>query len=360
MTLLAGGRTGAAAGLRAAFMAVLACGTLLGATAATRQAAVAPLLLPDMPLHDPWIVADRATRTYWLFTRNEEQLTGDKRLGIMAYRSRNLKHWQRPVMVFALPEGSWANDGAWAPEVHRWKGRWYLFSTFYNDGLKLPAENGRKPVRRSTLLASSAKLGGPYRLERDGAPIVDAAQMTLDGSLHVDRAGKPWMVYAHEWVQVGDGTIEAVPLDDTLAAAGQPRLLFRASDAPWVKRADPADVKGGNVTDGPELFRTRTGTLLMLWSSYDRHGYVQSLARSKSGSIAGPWEQLPPLVRGDSGHGMLFRRFDGSLTMVLHRPFEQARGKLYAMRDLGDTIAVERELTELDGETRPVVTAAGD
>ncbi|VXC34345.1 glycoside hydrolase family 43 protein [Sphingomonas sp. 8AM] len=360
MTILAAGRTGATAALRAVLLMALACVALPVATAAAPGTPDAPLLLPDMPLHDPWIVADRATRTYWLFTRNEQQLTGDNRLGIMAYRSRDLKHWQRPVMVFALPEDSWANDGAWAPEVHRWKGRWYLFSTFYNDGLKLPEENGRQPVRRSTLLASSATLGGPYRLERGGAPIVAAGRMTLDGSLHVDRAGKPWMVYAHEWVQVGDGTIEAVPLDATLAAAGPPQLLFRASDAPWVKRADPADVKGGNVTDGPELFRTRTGRLLMLWSSYDRRGYVQSLARSKSGEVRGPWEQLPPLVRGDSGHGMLFRTFAGKLTMVLHRPFEKARGKLYAMRDLGDTIAVERELTELDGETQPVVTAAGD
>ncbi|MEH3123652.1 MAG: glycoside hydrolase family 43 protein [Sphingomonas phyllosphaerae] len=348
------------AGLRAGVLVVLALVAMLLTTAAAPRTPPALLLLPDMPLHDPWIVADRATRTYWLFTRNEKQLTGDRRLGIMAYRSRDLKHWQRPVVVFTLPEGSWANDGAWAPEVHRWKGRWYLFSTFYNDALKLPAEGARRPIRRSTLIASAASLGGPFRLERDGAPVVDSGRMTLDGSLYVDRAGKPWMVYAHEWVQIGDGTIEAVPLDDRLVAAGPPRLLFHASDAPWVKRAYPADAAGGNVTDGPELFRTRTGTLLMLWSSYDRRGYVQSLARSKSGEVTGPWEQLPPLVRGDSGHGMLFRTFEGKLTMVLHRPFENARGKLYAMRDMGDTIAVERELTELDGETRPVVTAAGD
>ena len=108
------------------------------------------------------------------------------------------------------------------------------------------------------------------------------------------------------------------------------------------------------VTDGPELFRTRTGTLLMLWSSYDRNGYVQGMARSKTGGIDGPWEQLPPLVRGDSGHGMLFRRFDGALMMVLHRPFRNARGKLYEMRDVGTTVEVVREATELDGETKPV------
>ncbi|MDP1028426.1 glycoside hydrolase family 43 protein [Sphingomonas sp. KR1UV-12] len=313
----------------------------------------APLLMPDMPLHDPWIVTDRATGTYHLFTRNERAMTKDARLGIMAYTSRDLKHWTRPRIVFALPPGTWANDGAWAPEVHRWRGRWYLFATFYNDAAKLSPVSGRQAVRRGTILAVADTLGGPFEVVRNAAPVVDPGTMTLDGTLHVDPAGKPWMVYAHEWVQIGDGTIEAVPLTDTLAAAGPPRLLFRASDADWAKHEDLTDPKAGNVTDGPELFRTRTGTLLMLWSSYDKDGYVQAQARSRSGRIEGPWEQLPPLVRADSGHGMLFRRLDGALMMVLHRPFNNARGKLYAMRDLGDRVEVVREATELDGETRP-------
>ena len=156
-------------------------------------------------------------------------------------------------------------------------------------------------------------------------------------------------------MQIGDGTIEALPLDASLAAAGPPRMLFRASSAPWAKanREVPDDPTW--VTDGPELFRTRTGTLLMLWSSYDAKGYVQGLARSRSGTLDGPWEQLPPLLRGDSGHGMLFRRFDGALMLIVHRPFKHARGKLYAVRDDGDRITLVREATELDGETKPVM-----
>lgn len=312
----------------------------------------APLRLPGMPLHDPWIVVDRATGTYHLFTRNEAAMTGDPRLGIMAYTSRDLKRWTRPRLVFAAPTDMWANDGAWAPEVHRWKGRWYMFATFHNEGLAVPGQGPRALYRRGTVLAVADRLDGPFALVRDGAPIVPPERMTLDGSLHVDRAGRPWLVYAHEWIQSRDGTIEAVPLDDTLKAMGPSRTLFHASDAPW---ADGKPQKEGDtifVTDGPETYRTRDGHLLMLWSSYDRTGYVQGLARSKSGGIEGPWEQLPPLVRADSGHGMLFRDLGGRLLMVLHRPFTNARGKLYLMRDTGDTIAVARELTELDGETR--------
>ena len=329
---------------------------LAAATALPAQRPPAPaatLRMPDMPLHDPWIVADRATRTYYLFTRNERRMTGDPRLGIMAYTSRNLADWTRPRVVFTLPPGTWADDGAWAPEVHRWKGRWYLFATFHNSAAALPPNGSRPNHRRATILAVSDRLGGPFTLVRGGAPLVDAGVMNLDGTLHVDRAGKPWLVYAHEWVQASDGTIDAMPLTDSLAAAGPPRTLFRASAAPWAHGDRKPEGDTVWVTDGPELFRTRTGTLLMLWSSYDRDGYVQGLARSRSGGIEGPWDQLPPLVRADSGHGMLFRRFDGRLTMVLHRPFRNARGKLYEMRDAGDRVEVIREATELDGETRP-------
>ena len=311
-------------------------------------AATAPLTMPDMPLHDPWIVADRDGGMYRLYTRNEPSMTGERRVGVMMYTSRDLKTWQRPRLAFVLPPDVWANDGAWAPEVHRWKGRWYMFATFHNEADTLPANGPYRPIRRSTLLAVSDRLDGPFTLVRDGAPIVDASVMTLDGTLYVDRKGRPWTVYAHEWVQIGDGTMEAMPLDDSLAAAGPRQLLFRASDARWAIGAHHANGTTSYVTDGPELFRTKTGTLLMLWSSYDKGGYVQGLARSRSGEIQGPWEQLPPLVRDDSGHGMLFHRFDGTLMMVLHHPFRNARGRLYEMRDDGDTLTVVRQAKELD------------
>lgn len=76
----------------------------------------APLRMPDMPLHDPWIVADDAGGTYHLFTRNEPAMTAGARVGVMAYNIRDLKTWQRPRLTSVLPEGIWANDGAWGPQ----------------------------------------------------------------------------------------------------------------------------------------------------------------------------------------------------------------------------------------------------
>lgn len=317
------------------------------------RAPAATLPMTAMPLHDPWIVADAGRQTYHLFTRNEASMTGDDRLGIMAYSSRDLKHWTKPKLVFSLPAGTWAKDGAWAPEVHAWKGKWYLFSTWHDSGAALPPNGARPLYRRSTILAVADRPDGPYRLVRNGAPIVPADRMTLDGTLHVDAAGKPWLVYAHEWLQTTIGTIEAMPLHDDLSAAGEPRVLFRANAADWVHGQKQADGTTVYVTDGPELFRTKAGTLLMLWSSYGTGGYIQGLARSRSGTVEGPWEQLGPLVGRDSGHGMLFHAFDGRLMLILHRPFNSALGKLYEVRDAGDRIEVVREATELDGEAYP-------
>jgi beta-xylosidase len=325
------------------------------AVAVCVRGADATLRLPEMPLHDPWIVADRASQTYYLYTSNIGQMSGTPGVGTMVYTSRDLLNWTRPKVVFSLPSGTWADSGGWAPEVHRWRGKWWLFTTLHRESSKLRDHSPFDEYRRGTVAAVAERLEGPFTLVRDGEPIAPKSLMTLDGTLYVDPAGRPWFVFAHEWLQAVDGTMEALPLTSALEPAGPSRVLFKASEAAWVA-GQPQNGPGmppgtkAYVTDGPELFRTRTNQLLMLWSSYDEKGYVQSQARSKTGRIEGPWEQLEPLVRNDSGHGMLFHRFDGQLMMVLHRPFKNARGKLYEMRDAGDHLEVIRERTDLDGD----------
>jgi hypothetical protein len=159
-------------------------------------------------------------------------------------------------------------------------------------------------------------------------------------------------VYCHEWIQVIDGTFEAVRLTDDLSrTVGEPIHLFKASDGPWLAKQGRVSRKERSyVSDGAEMFRTKNGRLLMLWSSHTDHGYVQALARSTTGELAGPWEQLGTLVEGNSGHGMLFRTFAGQLMLVLHQPFgRDARANLYEMEDVGDVVRVVRHREDLDG-----------
>ena len=333
-----------------------------------------PLRLPDMPLHDPFVVADAETRTYHLYTSNEPSVSGVEGVGTMVYRSRDLRDWARPVVVFRTDEqdGIWARDGGWAPEVHAWGGRYYLFTTLHDEDRVLPVPPAGRwgtPFQlpnhaRGTITAVSDSLLGPFTVVDPSGPTPPARLMTLDGTLHVDPAGQPWMVYAHEWLQTVDGTMEAVRLaPDLTATVGEPVFLFKGSDAFWLGEQIPAGVPhqlAPYVTDGPQLHRTPDGALLMLWSTYEKNtagadgtvsgGYVQTYAVSKSGELTGPWEQRRPLVRDDSGHGMLFWTFDGRLMMILHRPFENARGKLYEMQVEGDELRVLRQCTDLDGD----------
>jgi beta-xylosidase len=349
--------------LRMSLYGFAACFALAGlCTPLQAQAsAAASMELPQMPLHDPFILAYKPTKTYYLYTSNVPMLTHVQRTGTMVYKSKDLKHWSAPEVVFTVPENFWAENGGWAPEVHEYHGRFYLFTTLHNESKKIPQPlpAGHDTYMRGTIIAVSDSPDGPFTPVKSDGPIPPADFMTLDGTLYIDRNARPWMVYAHEWLQKTDGTMEAVPLKNDLTSAdGPPIFLFKASDAPWIdEQAVPSTSLSRYVTDGPELYRSKDGHLLMLWSSYEhtdepgKSSYVQTIARSASGELKGPWIQLPPLIHQDSGHGMLFHTFDGKLMLVLHRPFKRARGKLYDVRDAGDHLVIERERTDLDGDT---------
>ena len=310
----------------------------------------------DFYLHDPFILAHKQTNTYYLYNAAGARQLGGHRGGVVAYKSKDLLHWDGPYTVFEIPDGLWADprEGVWAPEVHLYRGKYYLLATLHNsnkplpydDEEKLPMYNGRKakPHMRGTQIFVADTPDGPFR-PLGNSPAPPTNLMTLDGTLYVED-GTPYMVYAHEWLQTLDGTMEAVRLKaDLSAAAGKPFLLFHASEAPWVKERErkPGE-QATYVTDGPCLYRTKNGKLVMLWSSYRDGLYVETLASSTSGKLRGPWKQGDVLVGNDSGHGMLFESFDGRLMMVLHQPFRQAHGKLFEMEDTGDTVRVKRQI----------------
>ena len=136
---------------------------------------------------------------------------------------------------------------------------------------------------------------------------------------------------------------------DLCQAAGRPIFLFNASEASWVKKAGwPGSGDALRfptyVTDGPFLYRTGSGTLLMLWSSLGWKGYAMGLARSLSGEVTGPWvHQEGALFEEDGGHGMVFNTMEGQLMMTLHQPNQTPfeRAKLFRLADLGDSLKVE-------------------
>lgn len=315
------------------------------------------LQLHEIPVHDPYVVPHEPTQTYYLYTSASPEDTGGPGYGVKAYTSDDLVHWEGPHIVFRIPDDSWADpmDGAWAPEVHEYKGKFYLFVSLHNEDevFAEPPEVWRPNHLRGTVVAVADAPDGPFKLLKKDGPHPPRDFMTIDGSLYVDPEGQPWMIYVHEWIQKIDGTFEAIRLNDDLSdTVGDPIHLFKGSDAPWRNASiTPSTDQLHYVTDGNQTYRTKTGELLMLWSSWDDGSYVQTIARSESGTLQGPWEQLDPLVRKDSGHGMLFETFEGQLMMVLHRPFEypQSRAKLFDVADEGDSLRVVRPRPDLHG-----------
>lgn len=253
----------------------------------------------NLRIRDPYVLTDIEEGLYYLYGTNHS-------IGFDVYTSRDLEQWEGPFPAFRPDAGFWADRDYWAPEVHKYRGRYYMLATLKAEGA----------CRGTQIFAAEHPLG-PFRLCSHG-PVTPRDWECLDGTLYIDERKKPWMVFCHEWLQVHDGEMCAVPLTDSLdGPSGEPVLLFRASEAPW---AMPRGTGIDYITDGPWLFRSG-GQLLMMWSSFGRDGYAIGLSRSVSGSILGPWAHDERMLFGkDGGHGMIFRNLQGEWMLTCHTP----------------------------------------
>ncbi|WP_188814304.1 glycoside hydrolase family 43 protein [Hymenobacter cavernae] len=298
------------------WLLLLLVGCLHFSLAATAQRTGPPVLRKNVPLDsiglsDPFILADAKTHLYYM--------TGT---GGLLWKSKDLRLWDGPYQVAKPNPASWMGPTPmiWAAEIHPYKGKYYYFATFTNRAIKIDTVQGSALERRASHVLVSDKPDGPFVPMQDET-YLPANKSTLDGTFWIDKDGKPYLVYCHEWVQVLDGTIEKIALKPDLSGTtGASKILFRASDSPWSREKDAAGHDRPNkVTDGPYLFRTKTGRLGMIWTSWVYDVYTQGVAYSASGTLDGPWQQeKDPITPPNYGHGMLFRTFDGKLLMSIH------------------------------------------
>lgn len=263
----------------------------------------------DIHIRDPFVLPIVAEKLYYLYGTTGAEAWTNAASGIDYYTSSDLQNWDGPFPAFRPPAGFWSDRNFWAPEVHVYHGRYYMFISFKAEG-----------VCRGTQILAADSPQGPFVPISDG-PVTPRDWECLDGTLFVDADDQPWIVFCHEWVQVGDGEVCALRLSaDLTAALGEPHLLFHASEAPWAQEINSKG-RRGYVTDGPWMHRLSNGELLMLWSSFNMGAYTVGIAKSASGEILGRWEQIAePLYAGDGGHCMTFRTFEGDLLLAYHRP----------------------------------------
>ena len=281
---------------------------------------------------DPFILPYHGR--YYLYKTIDE--SGIRAKGIECLVSDDLQNWSAPVTVFEAGEHfHGVGNFFWAPECHFYKGHFYIFTS-----VRSKMHGGHRTI--SAYRADNPL--GPFEDIANGC-ITPGGWDAIDGTLYIDRGGRPWMVFVHEWTSMPDkiGGMAAARLsDDFTKLISEPILLFSARDAGWATRG---------VTDGPFLYRMDDGTLYMLWSNFCDNGYAIGLAKSDSGEIDGTWTQegllykkgLRPSFTLDGGHGMVFKTFEGEIMLAFHSPNAPSE-------EDGSERLVVKKLTEQDGK----------
>jgi len=239
-------------------------------------------------IRDPFVVYESGK--YHLYGTRAKGFGFDTK-GFDVYISEDLTEWSDPIECFDSAKYGLNAGVNWAPEVHKYHGKYYMFATFTQ-------ENG---LRGTYSLCSESPIG-PFLPNSRGA-LTPTDWECLDGTLYVDGDGIPYLVFCHEHTQILDGTICYVKLNEALnAPVGEAVTLFCASS---VEAVDP--IKGNHfVTDGPFLHRTKAGELFMIWSSFIKGNYAELVVKFKDGKLGTEFEHLQPMLDSDGGHGMIF------------------------------------------------------
>lgn len=270
----------------------------------------------DFSIRDPFVLTYEGK--YYMYG------TGAAGNGYGCYVSEDLENWSGPYTVFSAAdcEGFDGVKDFWAPECHYYNGSFYLFATYYSS----------ETQHRGTAVFKADNPLGPFTLHSSGH-ITPKYRDCIDGTLYVDDDGQPWIIYVNEWTSNKDeiGTMAVSKLSSDLSfRIGEPKEIFRANNHLWTD---------GKVTDGPFIYKTDGGNLVMLWSNSARSGgYSVGIAHSSNGKIDGKWIQEPFALykkndshEFDGGHGMLFYRNDGQLMMSIHSPNDSSVSRTTAV-----------------------------
>jgi arabinan endo-1,5-alpha-L-arabinosidase len=135
--------------------------------------------LSDVRLRDPFILPVKSEGTYYLYGTTDPDPWNGKGIGFDVYASTNLCEWTGPRPAFRPDAGFWADRDFWAPDVHGYRGGWFMLANFKSEG-----------KRRATQVLKALSPRGAFRLHSP-QPVTPREWDCLDGTLYVDRGGAP-------------------------------------------------------------------------------------------------------------------------------------------------------------------------
>ena len=256
----------------------------------------------EIRIRDPFILTDKEKGCYYMYgttALNSATLRCNNTFSV--YKTYDLENFEEPkVILDGTKLGLWADRDYWAPEVYLYNGKYYLFGSMKSD-----------THHRATQIFVCDTPDGEFKPV--SGPMTPEDWECLDGTLYIED-GIPYIVFSHEWTQIKDGEIWAMPMTADLSApAGEPFKFFAASECPEVGCVK----KERYITDGPFLYR-EDGKLKMIWSSTANGKYA--VLQAEADNIHGKWEHKGNRYDFDGGHAMLFYTLEGKRMISLHAP----------------------------------------
>jgi len=263
----------------------------------------------EIRVRDPYIVVYEGK--YYMYKSADND-------SIVVFKSTDLENWEEPVTVYTLSPDSWADKELWAPEVHLYNGKYYMF-------LSLHGRNGK----RGTEISVCDTPDGTFVPLTNG-PATPPGRSCIDGTLYIENE-TPYIVYSADWpdnyVEKEDcyiGEIWAVQLTDDLTdRAGEPFMLFRSGHTLCSAEPNYMEYEGKTVkrfgSDAPFITKLSDGTLYLTWSPFPGNTYIVAAAVAKS--IRDEWIHLDkPLFDDNGGHAMFFDDLSGNKKLCIHWP----------------------------------------
>ena len=267
----------------------------------------------EIGIRDPFVLLDGGK--YYLYGTRNTTAWGDAD-GFDVYVSDDLEEWQEKKEIFHNDGSFWATQNYWAPECVKYNGKYYLIATF-----------GSKTRKKGIQILEADKPDGTF-VPKTEYPITPEEWNCLDGTLYLDEGDIPWLVFSHSVPEELRGAICAVKLSRDFAhMESKPQVLFYAFEVQWTRPIPFAKQEFGvdgdaYFSDGPYLFRSESGRLCMLWSSWSERGYAMGISSSESGKLVGPWKHQSEAVFYGGGHGMIFSQKSGERLLTFHAPNE--------------------------------------
>ena len=90
--------------------------------------------LEDIRIRDPFILTDTTDGKYYMYRTSDSIATAGKVIGgVEVFQSKDLKNWEGPRLVMRIPDDNGLTGTVWAPEVHKYNDKYYLFATINSD-----------------------------------------------------------------------------------------------------------------------------------------------------------------------------------------------------------------------------------